>query len=462
MKEIWKRRFPAFTLALALLFLLGPIAQPKAMAAGSGNQAPDTWAVTELVDAEALGLLPEDVDGAWKSPVSSDQLLYILNGVARDLEQLDLGKSGVPALPSGSELTRGTVAEYLYAELCMYQLPGSVLDRSLTPLKYMTQQGVLRGNAKGELEEKRLCTLQEALVLAQRVVSNLYNDLGQASNGLLWKATKGDNTLYLLGTIHVDRGMVYPFSGNLLAAIRSAQTAVFEVDFNDQEELNYFYQKQQYSDGTTLKAHIPAVLYDNIIETMKGLGYTEEQAASLKPWALANLFSTLSLKESGDTSSLMVIDTYVYSKELVEGKRLGQVEGYRYQADLFDSLSEDYQLNYLAGNYVNYLLSKQNGGATENTEAVDQWLTYWRARNAQQFEEDYNASTAGQENDELYQKLYGTRNDNMTQAAVKLLETEGSGTSILVVGAGHMVGETGVVNQLKKLGYQVELAPLSD
>ncbi|MFR4562872.1 MAG: TraB/GumN family protein [Flavonifractor plautii] len=36
----------------------------------------------------------------------------------------------------------------------------------------------------------------------------------------------------------------------------------------------------------------------------------------------------------------------------------------------------------------------------------------------------------------------------------------GSHTGLLVVGAGHMVGDTGVVQGLRDLGYTVELVPV--
>ena len=46
--------------------------------------------------------------------------------------------------------------------------------------------------------------------MAERLVLAVYDLCDAGSRGLLWKATNGDNTLYLLGTIHVDRSNVYP------------------------------------------------------------------------------------------------------------------------------------------------------------------------------------------------------------------------------------------------------------
>ena len=48
----------------------------------------------------------------------------------------------------------------------------------------------------------------------------------------------------------------------------------------------------------------------------------------------------------------------------------------------------------------------------------------------------------------------------MIAAAAEYLETEGENTFFLAVGAGHMVGDTGVVQGLRDLGYTVELVPV--
>ena len=47
----------------------------------------------------------------------------------------------------------------------------------------------------------------------------------------------------------------------------------------------------------------------------------------------------------------------------------------------------------------------------------------------------------------------------MIQAAANYLETEGSHTYFMAVGAGHMVDPGGIVSGLQELGYTVELVP---
>ena len=61
--------------------------------------------------------------------------------------------------------------------------------------------------------------------------------------------------------------------------------------------------------------------------------------------------------------------------------------------------------------------------------------------------------------DELDERLLLRRDPGMIEYADRYLSAEGPRTGILVVGAAHMIGETGVVRGLQALGYTVELAP---
>ena len=54
----------------------------------------------------------------------------------------------------------------------------------------------------------------------------------------------------------------------------------------------------------------------------------------------------------------------------------------------------------------------------------------------------------------LIEKVFYERNDAMTQKIEKFLET--GKTYFVAVGAGHLVGERGIVQQLRRKNYTVE------
>ena len=125
---------------------------------------------------------------------------------------------------------------------------------------FLTGLGVVQGDGAG-LARERTCTYQEAMVMANRLILAIYDQQDAGSKGLLWKATNGDNTLYLLGTIHLDRDNVYPLHKSLRDAIQASEEVIFELDLNDQEGIALLQSLQTYQDGTTLADHISPELY---------------------------------------------------------------------------------------------------------------------------------------------------------------------------------------------------------
>lgn len=444
-------------LFVALLLALVLMVQPVAFAAET--QQPDRWAVSELLEAEALEFLNESHISVIQNPVTLEEMQKLSSQISDKLALLGLPKRETATQATVTEEnTRGNLAAMFYNAVAVWELPVGQFDPTLTPQEYMTEKQVIRGYDAGELGMDRVCTLQEAMVIAQRLVAAIYDEQGVASKGLLWKATNGDNTLYLLGTVHVDRGNVYPFSQQLKSVISSAKEVIFELDFNDQEGLQYFTQAQLYSDGTTLEDHVPAELVDAVVDALVPLGMTREQIIQYKAWALANTFTSLSASGGSEENPPMVIDSYVYSKALVEGKKISEVEGYVYQSDMFNSLSEEYQVGYLAGGLQTYLTA-QDPEAQENPEldGIDEMLKVWKTRDAEGFDQLYGKDAMLETDDELMKLLFDERDAHMTEKAVGYLNAQDAGIRLLAVGAGHMVGKTGIVSRLQALGYQVEL-----
>ena len=83
----------------------------------------------------------------------------------------------------------------------------------------------------------------------------------------------------------------------------------------------------------------------------------------------------------------------------------------------------------------------------------------WKDRDPEAFDQVYDKDTILESDDELNSKLFTDRDPGMIQYAADYLSQEGSHTGLMVVGAGHMVGDTGIVQGLKDLGYTVEVVP---
>ncbi len=448
-------------LSLALVLCLG---MPALAAEPEAAQNPAPWTYEYLADAYALGLMDNGYGKYIQSPITQDQLTAMTDIVSDKLALLGLPQRGADDDALVIDTTRGGVMNALYQVCADYQMEG--INEGVIP--FLRELGVVKGvNEAGDLNLEQPCTYQEAMVMSVRLVLAVYDGADAGSQGLLWKVTNGKNTLYLLGTVHVDRSNVYPFHKSLRAALASAQTVIFELDFNDQEGLAEFAAMQTYSDGTTLKDHISPELYASTVQVFADLGMSEEAVAAYKPWALANSLLSLATQDETTTGAPMAIDLYLNSAAVNAGKQIDAVETYAFQGGIFDTLSPEYQEAYLAG-YVNSALIDDTLEMTEEQKKelqeameyqekqMDAMMETWKAGDAAAFEESFDKAAVLESTDELNSRLFTDRDPNMIEYAAKLLEREGENTFFLAVGAGHMVDPGGIVGGLRALGYTVE------
>lgn len=466
LKQQESKRKVAFMIILGLLvgLALGQLIGMARAADEEGAQGISPWAYDALADAYSTGLWEDSYYGAAQSPVTEEQLDALCAEVAEKLALLEVEPR--PAdLAEGAlvvDQTRGGVSNALYQQAAAYAFPG--VEEG--PQAFLTGLEVLRGDGTGALHLECTCTLQEAVVLANRLVLTLYDGQNAGSLGLLWKATHGENTLYLLGTIHTDRDNVYPIHRQLRELITSSERVAFELDFNDIQGAAAFAAMQVYADGTTLKDHVSLALYQKTVEAGAMLGLTEEQTACYKPWALANSFQSLALMDESSNATPMAIDVYVNAKAVNVGIPVEGVETYQFQAGIFDTLSAEYQEDYLATTLAMFLgeeagIDPELQQALEaETAQISAWMKNWKTRDAEGFAASYDKEAILTSGDELSAKLFVDRDPAMIDYASSYLLQEGSHTGMLVVGAGHMIGQTGVVQGLRDLGYTVELVPV--
>ena len=458
MKKHCVRRLLAGILTAAILAVPALAAEEAAPA----PQTPDAWAVEYLADSYAMGLVDDGYTSYIKSQVTAEQLERMTTVVADKLALLELPQRAADGAGLVVDTTRGGVMNALYQEAAAYAIDGVAEG----PAAFLTGLGVVQGDQAGALNLDRACTYQEAMVMADRLILAVYDANDAGSKGLLWKATNGENTLYLLGTIHLDRSNVYPLHKSLRDAIDASQMVSFELDLNDQEGIAQLAALQTYSDGTTLADHIEPALYERVQRAAEALGMGPNDFDIYKPWALASTFSTLSMTDE-TTANNMAIDIYVNARAVNAGKTIDSVETYAFQGGIFDGLSPEYQAIYLDSGLT--LLEISMGLAEPDPEVAEAaqlqeeilegMFQAWKDRDPEAFSKVYGKESVINSDDELNSKLFTERDPGMIAAAAAYLELPGENTVLLAVGAGHMVDPGGIVSGLRELGYTVELVP---
>ncbi len=415
------------------------------------------WAIGDLNEGERYGIYPiEWYYDSFRSEISQERLVELLANTANKIEALELNKK-VEYKPISFEAngTREDVITRLYNILAQYEL-----SVGGSPVEYMQERGILAGTPNG-LDLNKPCTTEQAVIFATRLVHDTYAQLQAGSKGLAWKVGHNGNVIYFLGSIHVGSSEVYPLNQKLKQAFYESDALIVEANlFEQQGGMDYFLQKATYQDGTTLKDNISEETYEKLMELFGKYGLPEDVYNQFKPWSIANDLTVLSMTNSeniqqGSQAASLGIDMYFLSNALLAQKPIVELEGIRYQADLFDGLSAETQEGYLVS-IIDSILAPKTDETVDSAKLLDEWLTQWKNGDIEGFTNSYGHSTEGAEEDEFTKMLFGQRDKDMAEKIITILESESKGTYFVVVGAGHLAKDGTVLDQLIEKGYNVE------
>lgn len=457
------KRMLAMLLTVGLLLLSAGAAEPETVVettvTAEEEQTPAAWAMAYMADGYSLKLVDDRYGEYIETEMTAEQINKMLKVAGDKLAVLTEKPEGELSLVTG--VSRGDLAQGLFDLYLHYGLgQGENAGEKLAEL------GVLLGDGES-LALERECTYQEGMVLVTRFILACYDQLDAGSLGLLWKATHGENTLYLLGTQHMDRGNLYPFHKSLRNAITSAEEVILELDLNDMEGMTEFVAMQMYGEGDCLKNHLSDETYALTVEAFSLVGLDEETVKFYKPWALANTLTSLMANESDSTdTTAMAIDLYVNALATNGGIPVTGAESYALQGNIFDTLSEEYQDQYLAASGQLFLATISGEEAEADPEAMEAaeeqerllngMMDAWQTGDAAGFERVYGKGDIVSSDDELSVRLFTDRDPGMIAVAKRYLEQEGQHTYFMAVGAGHMVDPGGIITGLKDLGFAVE------
>lgn len=453
-------KFKSYTSAFLVLttIMIGTVA--NTFAAEQTVPQISKWAISTLNEGEKYGIFPINwyYDG-FQDPISQDKLKIILDGTSKKIEALNLKTNdSFVAKEVGKDITKGNIVISLYNILAKYQLPKTLEIDKYSPSEYMQKRGILSGNDKG-LELESNCTVEQTAILATKLVEDTYKELGAGSKGLFWKATKGENTMYLLGSIHIGTPDLYPLSNKLKEAFKQSDELLVEANILVTENLQGFLEKAMYSDGTTLKDHVSAETYEKALKVFDKFGLPKEQYVKFKPWSIANDLTVLSssnsssMQEASQAANLG-LDLYFMTTALMTNKPIVELESVSYQAELFDNLSNEIKEKNL-NDALDALLNPKTDSTVDDAKLINLWQTQWNQGDIENFTKSYSENLKESES-EFTKMLLGTRDKNMANKLAELLDKEGKSTYFVVVGAAHLAVEDMVIDQLKAKGYDVQ------
>jgi len=250
---------------------------------------------------------------------------------------------------------------------------------------------------------------------------------------------------YILGSVHMLKKEHYPLPAVITDAFQQSEVLGVEVDMLniDQFELQSKMMKiGRFEEPATLKDHIPEDLYDQTRTLLDEFGLAMDFFNQFKPWFVAVSLQGFQLVKLGFNPQLGV-DMVFLKRARERDMPVVELEGPMFQVNLLDGFTEEEQLDFLKSTVLE---------AEKMPVIIDEIITAWQHGDTRAlqdlFTQGYEEVEGG---DRLKEKFIDDRNRRMTE---KILAWIQDGRSyFIVVGAGHLVGEEGIIRLLSDAGH---------
>jgi len=267
-----------------------------------------------------------------------------------------------------------------------------------------------------------------------------------AEKHFLWRATSGTATVYVLGSVHFMKKDAYPLAGVIEDAFDRCDTLAVEADISNVSPaaLQALRRAGFYGPDDSLGNHISAQTYAYVTEEGARLGLPSGALNRQRPWFLGITIASLELMRLGYDPNYGIDKHFLVRAS--GNKKIVELESLEYQIALFAGLPDGEQESFLLYTVKDLKSTSQQIGAL---------MAAWGTGDSGRIE---SILTKPIENDDklktIYKKIMTDRNRNMMRKISTYLKS--GGRVFVVVGAGHLVGDEGIIELLKKEGYTVD------
>ncbi|BFM16404.1 TraB/GumN family protein [Maricurvus nonylphenolicus] len=286
------------------------------------------------------------------------------------------------------------------------------------------------------------------LIVASVVIVSSFTQ----ADPLLWRVSDSANqrSVYLFGSIHFGQSSMYPLPDNVMSRYQDAESLVVEVDLlaSQSDEMSALLSKYGHNNnGEKLSSLLEGDDWLRFQDICQRQGISAERFQHLQPWLAAIQLTAIQMRASG-YSEAYGVDRYFLGLAKREDflKPIVELESLQSQLSIFAGLSQQEQVLFLRQTLDEY----ESGG-----DYLRQIAEAWEQGDKVQLEKliigafsDADAAQA------MYEVIFAERNRRMLASVTELLKV--GREAFVVVGVGHMIGQDGLVKQLRALGFQVE------
>ena len=287
--------------------------------------------------------------------------------------------------------------------------------------------------------------LAVAVVMAAVAVANTAAQPRSATRSFMWKATRQQGAVYLVGSVHMLTKDFYPLAAPIEAGFKDSDLLVEEVDLAEMlapDQQFSLLARGMLPAGQTLDKVVSPATMALVNARVGSLGMPASALQQFKPWFLAMTLMAVEWEKAGFDAALG-LDKHFYDRAQTEGKTVQGLETTEYQISRFDGMAMTQQDRFLAESLKDLDAEKAS---------VQKIADAWKAGDLPTLERLVLQDV--KDDQFMYQRLLVERNRNWLPKIEALFARRGR--AFIVVGAAHLVGPDGLIAMLKAKGARVD------
>ncbi|MFI2810732.1 TraB/GumN family protein [Microbulbifer zhoushanensis] len=277
-----------------------------------------------------------------------------------------------------------------------------------------------------------------------------FSALAFAANdkGVFWVAQKDNQTVYLLGSVHLANSGFYPLREEIEQAYGESDALVVEADVlaaeSDLALQQQIMQASVYQGQRTLKDDLSADVYGQLQAWLERRKIPEAMFMRQRPAIAMVSMSMVELRAQGLEPGLG-IDRHFLLKAHKSDKPVLELEGIVAQLEMLNNLENP-----------DLLLEQTLEQLEEVQSFVPRMTSAWKSGDMDELYELVIAEGLREhpEYASLYDVIFFDRNHTMTEKIAEFSNRHGS--LFVIVGAGHLAGERSVLEGLEQQGFRLK------
>jgi uncharacterized protein len=265
-------------------------------------------------------------------------------------------------------------------------------------------------------------------------------------NPALYVVRDADSTMYLYGTVHVRPRDTDWGDEDVRTALASAQDIWTEIEISPQADARAQALAMQLGAAPAdkpLSSWLTAEENERLTALAGRLGLPRAYLEQMQPWMAGLTLSLMPIMQAG-FDPMSGVDRAVDAYGDANGKTMRTFETIEQQLGFFSGLDEETQRAFLR---------EAINEAEQGPAMIREMTTAWERGDLDALERVVVDDTR-EEYPDVYKALFVRRNNAWMEVLTR--ELEGAGVDFVAVGAGHLLGSDGLVEQMRARGYEVE------